>query len=120
MCESRPLISEKFHKNVRSPHYIRPKGDALSFEIRHFAGKVQYSCSEFLPKNRNFLPPEVIQVFRQSTLEVSARERCGWNSEPHFQLRMSSGGNDFTIFLLRSLRGIVGNIFLLAYLVVNH
>ena len=64
--------SEKFHSNVKSRLYVPPKGDALSFEIRHFAGKVQYSCVDMLSKNRNFLPPEVIQVFRQSSSEVSA------------------------------------------------
>ncbi|XP_069672444.1 myosin-IIIb-like isoform X3 [Periplaneta americana] len=61
----RSLI-EKFHNNVKSKFYVRPKSDALCFAIHHYAGRVVYQAESFMEKNRNFLPPEVIQLLRQS------------------------------------------------------
>ncbi|XP_067001655.2 myosin-IIIb isoform X2 [Anabrus simplex] len=61
----RSLI-EKFHNNVKSKFYVRPKSDALCFAVHHYAGRVVYQAEGFLDKNRNFLPPEVIQLLRQS------------------------------------------------------
>ena len=60
----------KFNHNVRSKHYVKSKSDDLQFTIHHYAGKVQYNARNFLQKNRNFLPPEVIHLLRQSRLEV--------------------------------------------------
>jgi hypothetical protein len=45
---------------------VRPKSDALCFAIHHYAGRVVYQAETFMDKNRNFLPPEVIQLLRQS------------------------------------------------------
>jgi len=59
-------LIEKFQQNVKTSDYIRPKSDQCIFSIRHYAGKVTYDASLFLEKNRNFLPPEVVEVFRQS------------------------------------------------------
>jgi len=61
----RSLI-EKFHNNVKSKFYVRPKSDAPCFAIHHYAGRVVYQAESFMEKNRNFLPPEVIQLLRQS------------------------------------------------------
>nr|CAD7429069.1 unnamed protein product [Timema monikensis] len=61
----RSLI-EKFHNNVKSKFYVRPKSNALCFAVHHYAGRVVYQAENFLEKNRNFLPPEVIQLLRQS------------------------------------------------------
>lgn len=61
---------EKCHSNIKSKHYIRPKSDAICFAIHHFAGRVVYYADGFLEKNRNFLPAEVIQLVRQSQLEM--------------------------------------------------
>ncbi|KAF2354823.1 Myosin head motor domain [Trinorchestia longiramus] len=63
-------LTEKFHNNIRSKFYMRPKGHAPEFAIQHFAGKVTYNVSNFLEKNKNFLPTEVIHLLRQSTHEV--------------------------------------------------
>lgn len=63
-------ISEKFHHNVKSKFYQRPKSDALCFAIHHFAGRVVYQADGFLEKNRNFLPAEVIQLVRQSKFDM--------------------------------------------------
>ncbi|KAJ0182581.1 hypothetical protein K1T71_001950 [Dendrolimus kikuchii] len=65
----RSLI-EKFHSNVKSKYYVRPKSDAICFAIHHFAGRVVYQADGFLEKNRNFLPPEVVQLMRQSQYDV--------------------------------------------------
>ncbi|XP_038208030.1 myosin-IIIb-like isoform X2 [Zerene cesonia] len=65
----RSLI-EKFHRNIKSKFYVRPKSDAICFAIHHFAGRVVYQADGFLEKNRNFLPPEVVQLMRQSQYDV--------------------------------------------------
>ncbi|KAK4296506.1 hypothetical protein Pmani_030996 [Petrolisthes manimaculis] len=63
-------LVEKFHSNIKSPYYIKPKAQGLDFTVRHFAGKVSYETNQFLEKNKNFLPTEVIQLFRQSSHDV--------------------------------------------------
>lgn len=68
-ANDRSLI-EKFHQNVKSKYYIRPKSDAVCFAIHHFAGRVVYQADGFLEKNRNFLPSEVIQLVRQSSYDM--------------------------------------------------
>lgn len=65
----RSLI-EKFHNNIKSKYYVRPKSDAVCFAIHHFAGRVVYQADGFLEKNRNFLPPEVVQLMRQSQYDI--------------------------------------------------
>lgn len=61
---------EKCHNNIKSKYYIRPKSDAICFAIHHFAGRVVYQAENFLEKNRNFLPTEVIQLIRSSRFEM--------------------------------------------------
>ncbi|RXG59092.1 Myosin-IIIa [Armadillidium vulgare] len=63
-------LVDKFHSNIKSKYYIRPKGQGLEFTIRHFAGRVTYDGNKFLEKNKNFLPTEIIQLLRQSSLEI--------------------------------------------------
>ncbi|XP_054277512.1 myosin-IIIb-like isoform X2 [Macrosteles quadrilineatus] len=65
----RSLI-EKFHANIKSKLYIRPKSNALCFAIQHFAGRVVYQAEGFLDKNRHFLAPEVIQLLRTSVVDT--------------------------------------------------
>ncbi|XP_063899631.1 myosin-IIIa isoform X1 [Helicoverpa armigera] len=65
----RSLI-EKFHSNIKSKYYVRPKSDAICFAVHHFAGRVVYQADGFLEKNRNFLPPEVVQLMRQSQYDI--------------------------------------------------
>lgn len=64
------IFSEKFHRNIKSKYYVRPKSDAVCFAIHHFAGRVVYQADNFLEKNRNFLPPEVVQLMRQSQYDI--------------------------------------------------
>ncbi|XP_043279614.1 myosin-IIIb-like isoform X2 [Venturia canescens] len=68
-ANDRSLI-EKFHNNIKSKFYVRPKSDAVCFAVHHFAGRVVYQADGFLEKNRNFLPPEVIQLVRQSQSDM--------------------------------------------------
>ncbi|CAH2050292.1 unnamed protein product, partial [Iphiclides podalirius] len=63
-------LIEKFHNNIKSKYYVRPKSDAVCFAIHHFAGRVVYQADGFLEKNRNFLPPEVVQLMRQSQFDI--------------------------------------------------
>lgn len=63
-------LIEKFHNNIRSRYYHKPKSNDLNFAIDHYAGKVAYNVKNFLEKNRNFLPPEVIQLLRQSRYDI--------------------------------------------------
>ncbi|CAL4059864.1 unnamed protein product, partial [Meganyctiphanes norvegica] len=63
------LVS-KFHDNIKSKYYNKPKGDGLNFTIQHFAGAVTYTGQHFLDKNKNFLPTEVIHLLRQSSHDV--------------------------------------------------
>ncbi|ROV56029.1 hypothetical protein EGO58_12790, partial [Limosilactobacillus reuteri] len=35
---------EKFHSNIKSKFYQRPKSDALCFAVHHFAGRVVYQA----------------------------------------------------------------------------
>ena len=64
------FLSDKFNKNVTNPCYVKSKAADLTFSIRHYAACVVYDANNFLPKNRNFLAQEVIQVLRQSSDEV--------------------------------------------------
>lgn len=63
-------LIEKFHNNIKSKFYVRPKSDAICFAVHHFAGRVVYQAEGFLDKNRNFIPPEVIQLVRQSQSDM--------------------------------------------------
>ncbi|KAK0087267.1 hypothetical protein PV325_001365 [Microctonus aethiopoides] len=63
-------LIEKFHNNIKSKFYVRPKSDAICFAIHHYAGRVVYQADGFLNKNRNFLPPEVTQLVRQSQSDM--------------------------------------------------
>lgn len=63
-------LIEKFHSNIKSKYYVRPKSNALQFTIWHHAGKVTYDAHNFVDKNRNFLPSEIVQLLRQSKLPV--------------------------------------------------
>ncbi|KAG7210389.1 hypothetical protein KM043_011922 [Ampulex compressa] len=63
-------LIDKFHNNIKSKFYVRPKSDAICFAVHHFAGRVVYQAEGFLEKNRNFLPPEVIQLVRQSQFDM--------------------------------------------------
>ena len=64
---SRKNNLEKFQKNIRSDYYIRHKANGLDFTVQHYAGRVIYDADSFLEKNRNFLPPEVVQLLRTSS-----------------------------------------------------
>ncbi|XP_052813336.1 myosin-IIIb-like isoform X3 [Mya arenaria] len=64
-------LVEKFHQNIKSSHYSRPKATAsLTFIIDHYAGSVKYDCTGFLDKNRDRLPGEVGNLLRTSDNSV--------------------------------------------------
>ncbi|XP_028966557.1 myosin-IIIb [Galendromus occidentalis] len=63
-------LVDKFHTNIKSAHYVRPKSNALQFTVIHYAGLVTYDARGFLEKNRNHLPTCIIQLLNRSTLSV--------------------------------------------------
>ncbi|KAK6166430.1 hypothetical protein SNE40_023124 [Patella caerulea] len=63
-------LVDKFHQNIRSPAYSRPKADNLTFCIDHYAGRVEYDAKGFLEKNRDRLSPEVLNILRTSENSV--------------------------------------------------
>ena len=63
-------FTEKFHQNVKSPFYMRPKSTSLYFSIAHYAGIVQYDAVGFLEKNRDRLPVEIVNLLRASDSSV--------------------------------------------------
>lgn len=80
------IFSEKFHNNIRSKLYLRPKLNMMQFGIQHFAGKVVYSVEGFLDKNRQYLPIDVIKLLCGSSNQTVRRL---------FQLSFSRHGNTF-------------------------
>ncbi|XP_051006852.1 myosin-IIIa [Acomys russatus] len=63
-------LIEKFEDNLKSPYFWRPKRVELSFGIHHYAGKVLYSASGFLAKNRDTLPTDIVLLLRSSENSV--------------------------------------------------
>ncbi|XP_071862177.1 STKc_myosinIII_N_like and MYSc_Myo21 domain-containing protein ninaC isoform X2 [Bombus fervidus] len=49
--------------------YIKPVS-SHEFTVAHYTGKLLYDASEIAEKNRDFLPPEIIETFRQSSIET--------------------------------------------------
>lgn len=39
---------------------------AMEFSVAHYTGTVWYNAKEMPNKNRDFLPPEIVQVLRES------------------------------------------------------
>uniref|UniRef100_A0A2K6G0X6 non-specific serine/threonine protein kinase n=1 Tax=Propithecus coquereli TaxID=379532 RepID=A0A2K6G0X6_PROCO len=64
------LSNEKFEGNLKSQYFWRPKRMELSFGIHHYAGKVLYSASGFLAKNRDTLPTDIVLLLRSSENSV--------------------------------------------------
>ncbi|XP_008586019.1 PREDICTED: myosin-IIIa, partial [Galeopterus variegatus] len=63
-------LVEKFEVHLKSQYFWRPKRMELSFGIHHYAGKVLYSASGFLAKNRDTLPTDIVLLLRSSENSV--------------------------------------------------
>ncbi|XP_076658174.1 STKc_myosinIII_N_like and MYSc_Myo21 domain-containing protein ninaC isoform X2 [Halictus rubicundus] len=82
MSKDRGLFSiiDDASKNMLDYQYILSKVQQQSnnlfvkpvssheFTVAHYTGKVMYDASEIAEKNRDFVPPEMIETFRQSSL----------------------------------------------------
>ena len=55
---------------MKSPNYIKPKSNELTFTIQHYAGFVQYDVKGFLEKNSDYVSPEIISLLRQSQISL--------------------------------------------------
>ncbi|XP_076750741.1 STKc_myosinIII_N_like and MYSc_Myo21 domain-containing protein ninaC isoform X1 [Xylocopa sonorina] len=49
--------------------YIKPVS-SHEFTVAHYTGKLVYDASEIAEKNRDFIPPEMIEMLRQSSIET--------------------------------------------------
>ncbi|XP_014247275.1 myosin-IIIb-like [Cimex lectularius] len=63
-------LIDKFHSNIKSKFYVKPKSNAPCFAIIHYAGGVLYQAEGFLNKNRHFLAPRATKLLRSSNLEI--------------------------------------------------
>ncbi|BES90901.1 MYSc [Nesidiocoris tenuis] len=63
-------LIEKFHANIKSKLYIRPKSNALCFGIMHYAGRVIYQAEGFLNKNRQVVGSRVLRLLRSSDMTM--------------------------------------------------
>ncbi|ELU11296.1 hypothetical protein CAPTEDRAFT_226099 [Capitella teleta] len=63
-------LVEKFGQNLRSQFFSRPRSQALTFAVDHYAGKVEYDATGFLEKNRDRLASEMISVMRLSQISL--------------------------------------------------
>uniref|UniRef100_A0A8C4RZM5 non-specific serine/threonine protein kinase n=1 Tax=Erpetoichthys calabaricus TaxID=27687 RepID=A0A8C4RZM5_ERPCA len=63
-------LVEKFEDNLKSKNFWRPKRVDLSFGVHHYAGKVLYSATGFLAKNRDMLPADIVLLLRSSENEL--------------------------------------------------
>lgn len=50
---------------MKSP-YIKRSGSVSQFAVAHFTGSVTYDARDFSEKNRDFLPPEMVETMRTS------------------------------------------------------
>lgn len=51
---------EKLHKNLeKTPRYEKPRLSKVDFGVEHFAGKVTYTVTGFLDKNKDTLQDDL-------------------------------------------------------------
>ena len=93
-------LLSKLHTNLsKYSVYLQPKTETPQFTIRHFADNVTYDTNGFIEKNRNFMPPELITLFRDSRHEVlqfmfnTPFTRTGRLNSNEISSSESSGGN---------------------------
>lgn len=53
-------------KNSSKGPYLKLSG-SHEFSVAHYTGKINYDARDLAEKNRDFLPPEMIETFRAST-----------------------------------------------------
>jgi myosin-3 len=64
-------LLEAMHQTLKDkPGYIRPKGNQQTFEIKHYAGQIEYHVDGFLEKNRDTLAMDVVAVLRLSESDL--------------------------------------------------
>ncbi|KAK2587108.1 hypothetical protein KPH14_002873 [Odynerus spinipes] len=59
---------EKIKQRMRGLH-VKPIS-SHEFTVAHYTGKLIYDASDIVEKNRDFVPPEMIETFRQSPFEA--------------------------------------------------
>lgn len=58
----------KLHSNLgKCTYYKQPRGNTPTFGLKHYAGEVEYTCDEFLEKNRDSCVPPCIASLASPT-----------------------------------------------------
>lgn len=70
------FVNKALHANEKSPALIIPriKRSNVEFGIRHYAGDVLYDATNFVTKNQDTLPSDLMQCAQTSTNEIIAKE----------------------------------------------
>ncbi|NXH15921.1 MYO15 protein, partial [Bucco capensis] len=64
------FLQKCHYHHGNSPWYSKPKLPLPVFTVKHYAGPVTYQVHNFLPKNRDQLRAEVLDIFSQSSLQM--------------------------------------------------
>lgn len=62
------IFTDSLRSNATGPHVSII--DAETFSVAHYTGKVTYDATDIPEKNRDFLPPEMIETMRMSSDNV--------------------------------------------------
>lgn len=70
------FVNKALHANEKSPALIVPriKRSNVEFGIRHYAGDVMYDATNFVTKNQDTLPTDLMECAQTSTNAIIARE----------------------------------------------
>jgi len=75
------FVNKAFGMNKRNPAMIENKQNSrLSFGVHHFAGKVIYTCNDFVSRNQDSLPVDLEECMKASTNFIVAFEMGGGQS----------------------------------------
>jgi myosin heavy subunit len=70
------FVNKALHANEKSPALFIPriKRSNVEFGIRHYAGDVLYDATNFVTKNQDMLPSDLMECAQTSTNEIIANE----------------------------------------------
>mmetsp|Transcript_17422 Transcript_17422/g.26931 ORF Transcript_17422/g.26931 Transcript_17422/m.26931 type:complete len:1192 (+) Transcript_17422:264-3839(+) len=70
------FVNKALHANKSSPALIIPRivHSDVEFGIRHYAGDVLYDATDFVTKNQDTLPSDLLDCARTSTNDIIAKE----------------------------------------------
>lgn len=63
-------LVRKWNSNIKTQQFMSHKTNSLMFSIKHYAGSVDYNAHEFLAKNRDYIPADIIIALTCSTMHL--------------------------------------------------